>query len=112
MNLMLFLIAYVLWFPLTVFNYIVVVRAKDKSRKGYFRSTAVSIDKFANREFRATWNKYLKEEKGYKFGNSEETISSALGKNKRDGTLSKTGKILDKILDFFDPNHSIKSIKD
>ena len=47
---------------------------------------------------------------GYKFGNSKETISSALSKNKRDGTLSRTGKLLAWILDKIDKNHVLKSI--
>lgn len=101
----LFLIAYILFFPLTIINYFVV------RGKGYFQSTALSIDIFANREFRATWNKYLKTDKGYSFGKEGETISSAIGKNKRDGTLTKTGIILSNILDFIDENHCINSIK-
>ena len=44
------------------------------------------------------------------FGDPDETISSVLGKNKRDGTLTKTGKILAAILDKLDKNHTIKSI--
>ena len=39
-----------------------------------------------------------------------ETISSALGKNQRDKTLSKKGKLLVKILDFLDENHCENSI--
>lgn len=44
------------------------------------------------------------------FGNIDETISSVIGKNKRDGTLSFWGKCLDYILNLFDNNHSIESI--
>ena len=100
----LFLISYILFLPLTIINFFVV------RNKGYFKSTAISIDKFANREFRATWNKYLKTESGYKFGNDNETISSALGKNQRDKTLSKTGKVVCFVLDKIDENHCEKSI--
>lgn len=107
MNFLLFLIAYILLLPLTIFNYIVV-----RGKKGYFKSTAINIDRFANREFRATWNKFLRTPEGYKFGNPAETISSALGKNKRDNTLSKWGKRLDWLLDKLDKDHSIKSIKE
>ncbi|MGV4404440.1 hypothetical protein ACQ1PF_05370, partial [Ornithobacterium rhinotracheale] len=87
-----------------------VARAKDKTSKGYFRSTAVNIDRFGNREFRATWNKYLRKENGYAFGDERETISSALGKNERDNTLTKCGKILCKFLNKIDKNHCAKSI--
>jgi hypothetical protein len=79
--------------------------------KGYFRSTALSIDIWANREFRTLWNAQLRTEEGYEFGKLGETISSALGKNQRDGTLTKKGKILVAILDFLDKNHCENSIK-
>lgn len=110
MNLILFLIAYLLLLPLTFINYAVV--AHKSSSKGYFRSTAVNIDRFGNREFRALFNKVLIKENGYRFGDIRETISSVLGKNQRDKTLSKTGKFLVWILDLIDKNHCEKSIED
>ena len=79
-------------------------------KKGYFKSTAISIDKFGNREFRTLLNKTLILESGYKFGDITETSSGVLGKNERDKTLSKTGKILVWILDKLDKNHAQKSI--
>ena len=48
MNLLLFIIAWVLIPPLTVWNLIVVNR-KYGNTKGYFRSTALSIDIWANK---------------------------------------------------------------
>lgn len=107
---LLFLIAYILFLPLSIINYVVVYSTSKDSAKGYFRSTAVNLDKFGNREFRTLWNKTLRTEQGYEFGNINETISSALGKNQRDGTLTKTGKKLVWILNLIDKNHSIKSI--
>ena len=109
MNLLLFLVAWLLILPLTVWNLIVVYQ-KNGSVKGYFRSTALSIDIWANREFRTLWNVKLRIENGYEFGREGETISSALGKNQRDNTLSKTGKLLVKILDFLDENHCEEAI--
>ncbi len=111
MNLLLFLVAWILIPPLTVWNLIVVYQ-KNGSVKGYFRGTALSLDIWANKEFRTLWNTQLRIDSGYKFGRENETISSALGKNERDKTLSKKGKLLVKILDFFDENHCIKSIKE
>ncbi len=99
-----FIIAYFLILPLTIINFFVV------GKKGYFKDTALSMDIFANREYRGTWNKFLKKENGYFFGNTGETISSALGKNQRDGTLSKTGRILCFILDKIDKDHCKNSI--
>lgn len=106
MGFILFIIAYILLLPMTIINYLVVWN------KGYFLSTAINIDIFANREFRATWNKFLRTEQGYNFGKVGETISSALGKNQRDNTLTKFGKIICSILDFLDKEHCKKSIRD
>jgi hypothetical protein len=106
MSFLLYIIAYFLYLPLSIWNFCLVT-----NKKGYFISSAITIDKLANREFRTLLNKTLKKKQGYSFGAEDETISSALGKNKRDGTLSKTGEILCNILDFLDENHCIKSIK-
>jgi hypothetical protein len=100
----LFLIAWILFIPLSIANFFLVW---DKE---YFFSSALSIDKFANRELRTLWNKTLRKDNGYAFGKLDETISSALGKNKRDNTLTKAGKILCLILDKIDKNHCINSI--
>ncbi len=60
----------------------IIVNRKYGNTKGYFRSTALSIDIWANREFRTLWNDKLKIDRGYEFGKENETISSALGKTK------------------------------
>ena len=101
----LFIIALILIFFLTIVNYWYV-----ENKKGYFKSTARNLDIFANREFRAFWNSVLIEAGGYQFGKEGETISSALGKNQRDGTLTKVGKALAFVLDKIDPNHCLNSI--
>lgn len=62
--------------------------------RGYFRDSALTLDRLANREFRALWNKTLIVNDGYKFGKIEETISGVLGKNIQLKKLSKTGKVL------------------
>jgi len=105
MGFVLFLIAYILFLPLSLINFCVV-----KNKKGYFKSSAINLDKFGNREFRTLLNKTLRIESGYQFGNMSETISGVLGKNERDNTLSKTGKILAWILNKIDKNHCLKSI--
>lgn len=101
----LFLIAYILLLPLTIVNFFFV-----NNKKKYFKSTAVNIDRFGNREFRTLFNRTLIQKTGYRFGDERETISSVLGKNERDKTLTKCGKVLVKILNFIDKNHCIKSI--
>lgn len=101
----LFIIAYILYLPLSIINWLFV---KDKS--GYFKSSAINLDKFGNREFRTLFNKTLINDKGYRFGNINETISSVLGKNQLTGTLTNIGKILVWILDKIENDHSLKSI--
>lgn len=104
-QLLLFLIAYILYLPLSIINWFFVDNKKD-----YFLSSATNLDKFGNREFRTLLNKTLIIKDGYKFGNINETISSVLGKNQRDNTLTKAGKVLVWILDKFHKNHALKSI--
>lgn len=102
-------IAVSLIIPLTILNRR-QVRKNRGSTDGYYRNTAFNIDIWANREFRTLWNTQLKTAGGYSFGREGETISSALGKNQRDGTLSKRGKLLANILDWLDKGHCRKSI--
>ena len=105
MGVILFLVAYLLFLPLTIFN------ALNVRKKGYFLDTAINIDRFGNREFRTSLNKCLiKENSPFKFGDDNETISSVLGKNQRFGHLTKFGKIICLILDTIDKNHCEKSI--
>lgn len=106
MGFLLFIIAYILYLPLTIINFCLVWK------KGYFRDSALTLDKLANREFRTLWNKTLIIATGYQFGNIEESISGVLGKNQRDNTLSNTGKCLAFILDKLDKNHCAKSISE
>ena len=106
MGYILFLIAYLLFLPLTIFN------ALNVKKKGYFKDTAINLDRFGNREFRFSLNKYLIFEKSPdRFGNIEETISSVLGKNQLSNNLTKLGKSLVWLLNKIEKNHCIKSIK-
>ena len=105
MGFILFIIAYFLYLPLSLINLFFV---KDKS--GYFKSSAINLDKFGNRELRTLLNKTLINNKGYKFGNIGETISSVLGKNQLTGTLTRFGKVIVWVLDKIENNHALKSI--
>ena len=111
MGILLYIIATILWIILTPINW-VIVSFKYGLSNAYFLETAVDIDKFGNRNFRTFLNATMRVRNGYKFGNVNETISSALGKNQRDGTLSWFGKIICKILDTIDKNHCEKSINE
>ena len=114
MGILLFLVAVILFIPLTVINFFCVLykyKIKWSTINGFFHETAVDIDRFGNRNFRTLLNLTL-QNNGYQFGNINETISSALGKNKRDNTLTKVGLLLCYVLDSLDENHCIKSISE
>ncbi|MBD1259380.1 hypothetical protein HZY62_02175 [Maribacter polysiphoniae] len=71
---------------------------------------AISIDQLGNVMMQHLLNQLWIKKEGYRFGNRDETISSVLGKNKQNATLTGFGKAIDKILDIIDPNHSLNSI--
>lgn len=118
-NLALFIVAFMLFLPLSVINVGVVIStgsgAIAKRFSGYFLSSAKSIDKFANVEFRALWrltmiaNKYRDDH--FPFGDFDHTVSYVLGKNKADGKLSTAGIYLVKILNLIDKDHVEKAVK-
>ena len=84
------IIALILIFILTIVNFFIVDNKKD-----YFRSTALNLDAWANREFRTFWNNHLiKNKTNDYFGKQGETISSVLGKNILKNNLTNTGKVL------------------
>ena len=83
-----------------------------KRLNGYFREQAIAIDRFGNSQYRSLFNAWFIKEKGYQHGNINETISSVLGKNQRDETLTKFGMLITKILGRMDENHCLKSINE
>lgn len=110
MGFILYIIASLLWLPLTILNWIMVAYKYGLSND-YFLQTAIDIDKFGNRNFRTLLNNVLIKKEGYQFGDVRETISSVLGKNQRDDTLTKIGKLICWILDSLDKKHCKNSIK-
>lgn len=115
-NLLLALISIVLFILLEPISFVYVVFIKEpftwKRLFGYWRGFAVAVDRFGNYQYKSLWNRFLRTENGYKFGDFRETISSALGKNQKDETLSKTGEKLANILDWMDKEHCKKSINE
>jgi 8-oxo-dGTP diphosphatase len=76
-----------------------------------FWAMGVSADQFGNVVCKELFNATLITSNSiYLFGNEDETISSVIGRNLKAGTLSKTGKILNSILNFFQKDHAINSI--
>ena len=78
----------------------------------WFYRTAREIDIFANVNCADFFSAIFIIDGGYKFGNPKETISSVLGKNQRDKTLSIAGDVLRWMLDRIDKNHCLNSIND
>lgn len=77
----------------------------------YFYWVAYTIDQSGNVVCMDLFNwALIKRTSLNKFGDPDETISSVLGKNQRDGTLTKLGLFIVKILDWIDPNHSLDAI--
>ena len=110
MGILLYMIATILWVILTPINW-VIIAFKHGLSNDYFKQTALDIDRFGNRNFRAFLNTTMRVNEGYFFGNENETISSVLGKNQRDKTLSNFGNIICFTLDSIDKDHCLKSIK-
>ncbi len=76
----------------------------------WFWRTARAIDVFANVNGAEFFDAIFIRDGGYKFGNPKETISSVIGKNQRDNTLSIAGQILRWMLDKIDQDHCLNSI--
>jgi len=76
----------------------------------YFLKIAISVDQLGNVLMQHLLNALWVKRGGYKFGNRDETISSALGRNRKLESLTLFGTTIDKILDVIDSNHSLNSI--
>ena len=68
------------------------------------------IDQLGNVVCRDLFNRLLITRKGYKFWNVWETISSVLGKNQKNKTLTELWEWLVEILDSIEKDHCKKSI--
>ena len=97
----LFIIAWTLLIPTIIVSYIHLLFKKNA--KGYWKQLAIDIDIFGNRAFRSLWNAWFV--RGYQFGRWGETMSSVLGKNQRDNTLTKGGKFITWVLDTIEKDH-------
>ncbi|UGU14418.1 hypothetical protein LS482_11950 [Sinomicrobium kalidii] len=86
------------------------VRNSVRGLGEYALRIAITVDQSGNVVMQHLLNLLLIKKGGYKFGNRDETISSAIGKNVQLKTLSGFGRFIDKVLDFIDPNHSLNSI--
>jgi len=103
-----------LFLPVVVIFYMIkyLLTGNKRELKVWFFRSAREIDVFANVVGSDLFNAIFITNGGYKFGNPKETISSVLGKNQRDKTLSLAGDLLRWILDLIDDNHCLNSIND
>src|SRR3990167_9097825 len=78
----------------------------------YFYVIAVSIDQTGNVVMAELFNHILlRKNSKYKFGNEDETISSVLGKNKYENTLTTIGQFLVFFLNSIEQSHVEKAIE-
>lgn len=87
-----------------------IISLKKREWSKWNKDLAIAKDQYGNSVCKYLFNWLLIKKEGYKFGNIDETISSVLGKNKRDNTLKYLGKFIDKVLHKLDNNHSLNSI--
>jgi len=103
-------------FPFGIlYQFISIFKKRNKSIyfSDYFFKIAQCIDQLGNVIYRELFNDVLITTASKNaFGDNQETISSVIGKNLEDNTLSKTGIWLNKILNLIQPNHSVISIED
>ena len=118
MGFLLAFISYILFSVMWIINFPIVLIQHARA-KGFFMVTnqywkqhAIAVDVFGNYAYRATWNLLFRKEGGYLFGDKRETISSALGKNQRGGTLTKIGSGMCWFLSTLDKDHCLKYIKE
>lgn len=76
----------------------------------YFHDTAISLDQLGNVVCQHLFNLILIKKNGIRFGNPDETISSVLGKNNRDKTLTKLGQFFANLLNKLDKGHTDNAI--
>lgn len=103
---------YILLPFVTLYSFVKNLIKRDwRNMKLRFFRAAYSIDQFGNVIASELFNDVLIKKGGYKFGNPDETISSVMGKNYRDNTLTSAGKVLRVVLDTIDENHCLNSIE-
>jgi len=113
---LLFILSFILVVLLTPIGFIfttikTIILLDFRFIKTYYMNLAISLDQFGNVACGELLNTILITDIKHLFGNPDETISSVLGKNKLNNSLTKLGTLLDNFLNKLDDNHSIKSIE-
>ena len=93
-----------------IFSPILFVYALFTTKWGpYFKELAISIDSFGNVLGGPLFNRILRKNAGYSFGNRRDTISHAMHLNDIMNNLSPFGLFVKRILNLLEPNHLEKS---
>ena len=77
----------------------------------YAMNLAIRVDKYGNYLLAPIFNRWFITGEGFQFGQGDFTISYALGMNVLAGTLRAPGILLNNILNFFQPNHAVLTVK-
>ena len=119
-NLLLFIVAPMIEWILMPIN-VLVVFAKDFRKRGfknaligisnYFKESAIRKDIYLCGEYRSLWNATLKIKEGREIGMKNRTLSADLGEQDEEGTMSRTGAILNLILFLIERNHCRKALE-
>ena len=91
------------------YGFILAIRRKELGK--WHKDMAIAKDQYGNVLGKYYFNNHWIKPGGHKFGNTDETISSSIGKNKLQQTLKGQGLIIDNILNKLDKNHSIDAIE-
>ncbi len=114
-GILLFIISIILFITTTPFGLVYgmgysIYKRFLKGLGNFYLEIAISIDQLGNVIMQHILNALWLKKGGYKFGNKDETISSVLGKNELQNTLTKFGKFVVYILDKIDEGHVFNSI--
>lgn len=106
MKLLILILALTVFPPLCAIGLLYHVVSGGSSR--YFFKTSTALSQLANAFCEKLLNKIMiKPGRPYEpFGNPDETVSGVLGKNNELDALSGFGKLVRKILNRLDPNHT------
>lgn len=88
------------------------IGAALQSANKKFMVLATAFDKYGNVVCAELFNATLLDKYSvHPFGHIEETISQVIGHNLVNGTLSRTGRMVNAALNFFQKDHALKSIQ-
>lgn len=100
------LLLLLLWFACQLVGTVVALFKREYN--DWNKDKAYAKDCYGNVQIKYIANFLLiKKESKHKFGNPKKPISYVIGLNKYYGTLTYLGSVIDGVLEFFDPGHSL-----